>query len=116
MKNRPILTFKPSILLGVGLLAVLLLGGCAPASTPAPEEPQAPAPPAKTTVDEPAPPAPTATVAISISSEVPPTEAPPAEAPQPVATSRGDSLEATDPSAFASASGELQLVEFFAYW
>jgi hypothetical protein len=57
--------------------------------------------------------------------EVAPTEAPldqaapteaPAEEPQVVATSRGPSLEATDPSTYTRASGDLQLVEFFAFW
>ena len=48
------------------------------------------------------------------------TEPPPAEAltadPQVVATSRGPDLEATDPNTYTRASGEVQLVEFFAFW
>ena len=40
------------------------------------------------------------------------TEAP---AIQPVATSRGDALEATDPATVNLASGQLQLVEFFRF-
>jgi hypothetical protein len=39
----------------------------------------------------------------------------PAEVPQPVATSRGPDLEATDPATVRLDSGELQLVEFFRY-
>lgn len=51
---------------------------------------------------------------------VPETTVPNAEATQipavlPVATSRGDSLEATDPSTVSLASGQLQLVEFFRF-
>lgn len=34
---------------------------------------------------------------------------------QPIATSRGDNLEATDPSTVSLASGQLQLVEFFRF-
>jgi hypothetical protein len=45
--------------------------------------------------------------------ELPPTEVP-TEAPKP--TSRGDALEATNPSTVSLASGKLQLVEFFAFW
>jgi len=41
----------------------------------------------------------------------------PAEIPsaQPVATSRGPNLEATDPATVSLASGQLQLVEFFRF-
>lgn len=35
---------------------------------------------------------------------------------QAVATSRGPNLEASDPASFNQASGNLQLVEFFAFW
>jgi hypothetical protein len=36
--------------------------------------------------------------------------------PLPVATSRGAELEATDPTTVSLTTGELQLVEFFAFW
>jgi hypothetical protein len=40
---------------------------------------------------------------------------PVAEPIQPVATSRGPNLEATDPTTVSLASGGLQLVEFFRF-
>jgi hypothetical protein len=47
----------------------------------------------------------------------PPSAEEPTEAPAvlPIATSRGDALEATDPSMVNLASGGLQLVEFFRF-
>ena len=48
-------------------------------------------------------------------STVPNVEATQIPVVQPVATSRGDNLEATDPSTVLLASGQLQLVEFFRY-
>lgn len=49
----------------------------------------------------------------------PPTEAvdsAPTEEPLPVATSRGNDLAATDPGTVNLATGEPQLIEFFAFW
>lgn len=45
-----------------------------------------------------------------------PTLAQPTALPLPVATSRGAELEATDPTTVSLTTGELQLVEFFAFW
>jgi len=61
---------------------------------------------------------PTMTEAPMVERETPPTEAPieaPTENPQPVATSRGPNLEATDPTTVSLNSGELQFVEFFRF-
>jgi 2-oxoglutarate dehydrogenase E2 component (dihydrolipoamide succinyltransferase) len=105
-------------LVTVSLLAVILLVSCAPAAAPAPAEPEAPAQPAP---PENEPPAPTQTVT---QAEVAPTEAAlaqaqpteaPTEIPQPVATSRGPNLEATDPTTVSLNSGDLQFVEFFRF-
>jgi hypothetical protein len=114
MKLRSILTFGPSILLRTSLLIVILLVGCAPASAPDTAQPTQPA----AVENEPtAAPLPTAT---EMQPEAAPTDAPATQAstevPQVVATSRGPNLEATDPSTYMRASGDLQLVEFFAFW
>ena len=88
--------------LTVSLIAVLLTVSCAPAAV---TESAAP-------VDS----------ALATEAIVPVVEATPevvalTESPavQPVATSRGDNLEATDPSTVSLASGQLQLVEFFRF-
>lgn len=74
----------------VSLAAVLVASACASATT-------VPAAPIN-------PPAPEATASV------------PLEAPvQAIATSRGDDLEATDPTTVNLASGQLQLVEFFRF-
>ncbi len=96
-------------ILAVSLLTVLLLVGCAPASTPETTQPEnlAPAP-----VES----EPTATV---VHPEAAPTDAPATQAsievPQAVATSRGPDLEATDPTTVSLNSGDLQFVEFFRF-
>jgi len=51
----------------------------------------------------------TATYTLELLSVTPPSDV------QPVATSRGPNLEATDPTAVNLASGGLQLVEFFRF-
>lgn len=51
----------------------------------------------------------TATFLVELNSATPPSDA------QPVATSRGPDLHATDPSTVRLASGGLQLVEFFRF-
>lgn len=51
----------------------------------------------------------TATFLVEANSATPPSEA------QPIATSRGPDLHATDPSTVRLASGGLQLVEFFRF-
>ena len=114
MKLRSILT--------VGLLAVVLLIGCTPAAVPEPTQPEAVTQPAPTENKPEVPPPATATIS---QPEAAPTEAPPTqvlptevptEVPQVVATSRGPNLEATDPASYSRVSGDLQLVEFFAFW
>ena len=89
----------------IGLVAVLLTSSCAPA-------------PVAPSVDT-APPAsnPTEVSAPQPTAAVEPTVAAPAQATEvlPVPTSRGPSLEATDPATVSLASGQLQLVEFFRF-
>ena len=110
MNPRSILTISPSVLLRTGLLAVIALTGCAPASTPDPfdvvELPQ----PTQTQVE----PTPTAAQPLVVPTDIPPTQEQ-VEVPQPIATSRGPNLEATDPANVSLASGNLQLVEFFRF-
>ena len=89
--------------LAFGLVAVLLAVSCAPSTvTENASQPEALPVTEAPIVESPA------------STEVPAvvTEAP---AVLPVATSRGDALEATDPTTVNLASGQLQLVEFFRF-
>jgi len=81
---------KRSVFLTLGLLGVFLLSACAP-TTPAPSEVSDEAPVAIPTNAE-------ETTIITIP------------------TSRGDQLQATDPATVNIASGEPQLIEFFAFW
>ena len=117
MKLRSNLTIGPSTLLRTSLLTVLLLAACAPAPTPNPVDPEISTPLAPLENTSTTSPTPTLTKIRSqaIATETLPTEAP-TEVPQVVATSRGPHLEATNPSTYARASGELQIVEFFAFW
>ena len=88
-------------LLTVGLVAVLAASACAPAVSSSP-------PQALTS----------ATATAQPQSAAPSLAAPaPTQAAvvQPVATSRGPNLEATDPATVSLASGGLQLVEFFRF-
>lgn len=103
--------------LTMGLLAVLLLAACAPATAPYPVGPEASTPFAALENEPVVVPTPTFTEIQpqATVTEVLPTKAP-TEIPQVVATSRGSHLEATDPSTYTRASGEIQLVEFFAFW
>ena len=114
MRPRPFFALSPLTVLRTGLLTVLLLVSCAPANNPAPAQPEALPQPTATATVEPAAPAPTEEEPPSSVAEAAPTEAP-TEVPQPVATSRGPNLEATDPATVSLASGELQLVEFFRF-
>jgi len=118
MRLRSILKFNPLILLRAGLLIVILLVGCAPASAPEPVQPEAPAPVENVPTAAPLPTA-TAIQPETIPTDLPATEVPPTEAPtevpQVVATSRGPDLEATDPTTVSLNSGELQFVEFFRF-
>ena len=95
--------------LHLGMLA-FLLAACASAGTPT-------SPPAAVT-EPPVASLPTATVVPAL--ESPATEGvavtqPPESTAQPVATSRGPDLHATDPTTVNLASGGLQFVEFFRF-
>lgn len=105
-------------LLTLGLLAAFLLAACTPTvSAPAPvpdngamDDTAAPPTEESAPVQEEAPtaaPAPT---------DAPAEAEPTAEEPVAVATSRGAQLVATDPNTVNLASGEPQLIEFFAFW
>jgi len=102
LKNRFILTFS---------LLLLLLAACAPAAVPTELSAQQPDAPV---AGEPSPTpfAPSDSNPANTDPAVAPTEA---AAPLPVATSRGDNLEATDPRSVNLASGGLQFVEFFRF-
>ena len=124
MKPRSILMFSPAtdpslrsgLWLWASLLGVVLLVGCAPATAPVPMQPVVSVPPTATATELPVEPSPLPTGAqpTATVSEVLPMETP-TEVPQPIATSRGPDLEATDPATVRLDSGELQLVEFFRY-
>jgi hypothetical protein len=98
------------------ILIAVLLGACAPTSTPT--NPPAAATQAPTIL-EPSPTLatqtlePTTVPTLSAATEGP-TEAV-ATTPLPVATSRGPELEATDPTTVNLASGQFQFVEFFRF-
>ena len=100
---RPRFNLRYAQYAAVSLIAVLILSACAPAATSVPA--------AATDVPSQEA-APAATSAPVDSTEPTATEAAPVQA---VATSRGPNLEATDPSTFSLASGQLQLVEFFRF-
>jgi hypothetical protein len=102
---------KTHSILTIGLLTVLWLAGCSPATV------SVPTPSALPVTESPteSPPLPTETPAVAAATR-PPTTQTSTEVPQVVATSRGPRLEATDPSTYVRASGGLQLVEFFAFW
>jgi hypothetical protein len=89
------------------VVLVLTVTACRPSG-----EAQLPAPASALPVQ--ATQAPAQTVAPQVTG-APGIEATSAPAVLPVATSRGPSLEATDPSTVALASGGLQLVEFFRF-
>ncbi|MCF6278609.1 MAG: hypothetical protein L3J16_07675 [Anaerolineales bacterium] len=100
--------------LTLGLLAGFILSACAPgipvsAPTVAAVEPlaSAPAPSEAVPAVEEAP-----VVVTEVPEETSADEAPPVA----VATSRGDQIEATDPATVNIASGQPQLIEFFAFW
>src|SRR5690349_1236304 len=83
----------------VSLVAVVVSSSCAPATE-------------ASIVTEPSIVSTATKVPTSAAHESEPT-AEPTQAVQPLATSRGPNLEATDPATVELASGQLQLVEFF---
>ena len=95
-----------------------MLVSCAPAAAPEPTQPEGAVQP-EALENEPPPPTPTIVQAEAAPTENPPVQAQPTEAPaeipQPVATSRGPDLEATDPATVSLASGDLHFVEFFRF-
>ncbi len=95
------------IFLTISMVAAIALFACAPAVTSAPIAPTDASAliGTATPADLSAPATPEATVAS-------PTQL---VEVQPVATSRGPNLEATDPTTVSLASGQLQLVEFFRF-
>ena len=98
---------KKSVLLTLGLLGILILSACAP-PIPAP-------PPTQTVASENV--APENVPSEAASPTVAPIETvPPTEEVIVQPTSRGNELEATDPTTVNIASGEPQLIEFFAFW
>jgi len=104
----------------LGLLVAISLAACTPSvapPTPTPTDAVVEAPTSSSAAEE----SPTEAEPTPVPTEVveatePPTEQPPTEEPKAVATSRGDFLVATDPATVNLASGEPQLIEFFAYW
>ncbi|MCQ3936634.1 MAG: hypothetical protein DPW18_06260 [Chloroflexi bacterium] len=86
------------------LVAVILTASCAPAAVTEPPAAAATIPVEQSTSTAAPTPLTESTAAV--------TDAPTI---QPIATSRGPSLEATDPSTVSLASGQLQLVEFFRF-
>ena len=93
------------------LVAVVVVFACAPAATvtTVPTEASVPEVPLPTATLQPTLVQPTIASAETIAA---PTQA---VEDQPIATSRGPDLEATDPTTVALASGGLQLVEFFRF-
>ena|SRR5215216_1001878 len=103
MKKLRFLPFSSALGTSLVLFAVLL-AACAPAtSTAAPVKPVLERSLTPSSVPAVAA-TPTAPLSTAASSDV-----------QPVATSRGPNLEATDPTTVNLASGGLQLVEFFRF-
>lgn len=92
-----VMTFRRASVLTVSLVAALWAASCAPSAPPAPADAITPTTPPATAL--------------------PLTQAPsePVTEVQPVATSRGPDLHATDPATVSLASGDLQLVEFFRF-
>lgn len=102
------------ILLTLGLLAVFLLSACTPSASAPPLTPTIAPQPA---TPEPAPieelPAPPTIEIVPTATEETVKEPPPVAI---VPTSRGNALHATDPGTVNIASGQPQLIEFFAFW
>ena len=94
----------------LGLLAVFMLSACTPtASAPAPTSDSGVEPTAGPVQEE-------APAAAPAATEAPAESEPAAVEPMGVPTSRGSQLVATDPNTVNLASGEPQLIEFFAFW
>jgi hypothetical protein len=94
------MTIKLRLFLALSLFAVLLASACTSAATEDLSQPL---------VDIPSP-----TPEVAIQPPMDLTATPPVIA-QPVATSRGPDLEATDATTVSLASGHIQFVEFFRF-
>jgi len=113
MKTRD--SFKPRLIfwtVGLVILLAASASACASAVVTSPSQEEAPVLPPVEDIS------PTATPIIPTQAPVqtPVTEPSSAVEVQPVATSRGPSLHATDPSEIQLASGQLQLIEAFNFW
>jgi len=98
----------------LGLLAVFLLSACTPSSSAPPPTPTlAPQPDAPEQAPVEDPPA-AVTIAVAPTATEESVKEPPPVAVVP--TSRGNALHATDPGTVHIASGQPQLIEFFAFW
>lgn len=96
------------------ILTAVLLAACAPGTSTIPPVQPAATGPSLAPVQDPVDTStlvadPTATAVPELPAEIVPAE------PQPVATSRGPDLHATDPTTVSLVSGGLQLVEFFRF-
>lgn len=100
---------KTRLFLNLGLVAGLL-AACA---TPATQAPQAP--PTEAVIIFPSATAFQPVTEAPVSTQDPGVVAPTQAPVLPVATSRGDALEATDPTTVSLASGQYQFVEFFRF-
>ena len=111
MKNRDPLKLR-LIFWTVGLVVLLTAFACAPAVATSPPQQEIPVLPPVEVV------APTQTPIILLQDPGQPTatEAEAVPEVQPIATSRGPELHATDPSQIVLASGQLQLIEAFNFW
>ena len=96
---------KPRLFLTFSLLAILLTSACASNATAT----QPVAEPSATALEDPVD-----LTATPVFSESPVPATPPVDV-QPIATSRGSELHATDPTTVSLASGQIQFVEFFRF-
>ena len=94
------MTIKLRLFLALSLFVVLLASACTSAGTEDPSQPL---------VD-----IPSSTPEVAIQPPMDLTATPPVDA-QPVATSRGPDLHATDPATVSLAAGQLHFVEFFRF-
>lgn len=107
MQNRVLFSrSRQRFWLMFGLLTVILAAACAPAVAPTPVR----IVPPQTEVSV----QPTSTLLPTVTTAAPVTQVP-TETPQPMATSRGPNLEASDPTTISLNNGGLQMVEFFRF-
>ncbi len=98
----------------LSLLAVLLASCAAPAPATESAAPSAAVQPGASLTLPDESPTPSAFLTDAPALELP--SATPAGDAQPIATSRGPNLEASDPTTVNLASGQIQFVEFFQFW